>query len=305
MQAPPRTVLVPTDFSATADAAVTLGGAMAAAVEAELHLLHVRVLMADPALDDGHHATVEELLSATDEKVLEALKSLPAHDHPAIRHHVVRGLSIAEAILEVVSNEGIDLIVMGTHGHRGVRRLLLGSVAEEVVRTSPVPVLTVRAEDGVRPGLPTRLLVGCDFSSSSRSAVRWAGSWARATGGTVTLAHAVEPVVYPEFYAVDIFPEDLMDRIATRSREAMEELAHEELRGVPYTVDVLHGSPVGALIDAARDGNHDLLIVGHRGLSQLEELLIGSVASGLVRKSPIPVLTTRSTDTAGDGGSGR
>ena len=268
----PRSILVPTDFSPAADAAVALATAMATAVDAELHLLHVRVLMADPALDEAHHETIEQLLAGTDEKVFEALQALHGEGKPHISHHVVRSFSVPEGILEVAADQGCDLVVVGTHGRRGLRHFLLGSVAEEVVRTSPVPVLTVRAED---------------------RSVRWAGSWARATDGSVTLAHAVEPMVYPEFYAVDIFPQDMMDRIEQRSREAMEELAHSELQDVTWSIEVLDGPPVMALTEAARTGRHDLLVVGHRGLSGFEELLIGSVASGLVRKSPIPVVTTR------------
>ncbi len=289
----PRSILVPTDFSPAADAAVALATAMATAVDAELHLLHVRVLMADPALDEAHHETIDQLLAGTDEKVFEALQALHDDEEPRISHHVLRRFSVPEGILEVAADQGCDLVVVGTHGRRGLRHFLLGSVAEEVVRTSPVPVLTVRAEDRSVPSVPSRILVGCDFSDSCRTAVRWAGSWARATDGSVTLAHAVEPMVYPEFYAVDIFPQDMMDRIEQRSREAMEELARSELQDVTWSIEVLDGPPVMALTEAARTGRHDLLVVGHRGLSGFEELLIGSVASGLVRKSPIPVVTTR------------
>ncbi len=294
----PTSVLLPTDFSPTAEAALSVGAAMAAAVDAELHLLHVRVLLSDPHLDEEHHSQVEELLQATDDKVEAALAALHDGDDLTVHHHVVRSLSVAEAILETAQEQGTNLIVMGTHGRKGLKHLVLGSVAEEVLRTSPVPVLTVR-RGAHTPGIPRRLLVGCDFSKSCRVAVQWAGSWARAVSGTVTLAHAVEPMVYPEFYAVDIFPADLMDRIHERSRAAMEELAREFLGGVTYSVDVLTGSPGPALTNAADPSRYDLLVVGNRGLSPAEELLLGSVATKAVRSARVPVLTTRFPHTAG------
>ncbi len=288
----PTSILIPTDFSATAEAAVRVGTAMASLADTALHLLHVRVLLADPHFDEEHHSRVEELLEETDERVVEALTALHDEDLP-VEHRLVRGLSVTEAILESVQETSSDLIVMGTHGRRGLKHLVLGSVAEDVVRSSPVPVLTVR-KDAVVPGdVPRRLMVGCDFSSACRSAVEWAGSWARAVDGSVTLVHAVEPMVYPEFYAVDIFPTDLMDRIDERSREAMEELAHRYLRGVVYTVDVLNGSPGKALVEAADPQRFDLLIVGNRGLSPFEEVLLGSVATKVVRTARLPVLTAR------------
>ncbi len=81
----------------------------------------------------------------------------------------MRGFSTAPAILEYAKHNDIDLIVMGTHGRRGLGHLFLGSVAEEVVRLSSVPVLTVRERETPKPfEKMRRLLVPLDFSQHAR-----------------------------------------------------------------------------------------------------------------------------------------
>ncbi len=288
----PRSILVPTDFSPPAERAVRLAAAMAAAADGEVHLLHVRMLLADPHLDEVHRRRLEELLEATDREVHRTLEGLGAAADVPVRTHVVRGLTVDEAVLEAVDTHGCDLVVMGTHGHRGLRRLLLGSVAERVVHAARVPVVAVRGDAPVE-GVPRRLLVATDFSETADEALAWAAAWARRVAGSVTVLHAVEPVVYPEFYAVDIFPEDLADRIEARSSEALADLARRHLADVPHETMVVSGRAATAVAGAAEPGRFDLLVVGHRGLSALEEAVLGSVAERVVREARIPVVTVR------------
>jgi nucleotide-binding universal stress UspA family protein len=132
-------VLVATDFSKASDVALTYGRSLAQTFGASLHLLHV---MENPFLRptpmDPHMLKVETLrhvtdrLTAADRTALHAVGMLEVSDSPA------------EEIVRYARTHQIDLIVMGTHGRGAMAQLLVGSVAERVVRTAPCPVLTLR-----------------------------------------------------------------------------------------------------------------------------------------------------------------
>jgi nucleotide-binding universal stress UspA family protein len=144
-------ILVPTDFSETADAALVYAKALAAKLGASLHLVHV---FQDPAAivftPETYTAPPAELRDrALDEAWDQLHDRLDPQEHKrfAGTRAVVEGLAALE-IVRYAGTHGIDLIVMGTHGRRGVAHLFLGSVAEHVIRTAGCPVLTVR--DAVR-----------------------------------------------------------------------------------------------------------------------------------------------------------
>lgn len=134
-----KDVLVATDFSPPSEAALIYGRALARTFGATLHVLHVagnsfmRPTAADPhAIKSAIFQTLEERLSDEDRTRLRARPVLETSDHPG------------DAITEYAKSAGIDLIVMGTNGRSGLSHLLVGSVAERVVRNAPCPVLTVR-----------------------------------------------------------------------------------------------------------------------------------------------------------------
>jgi nucleotide-binding universal stress UspA family protein len=131
-------ILVPIDFSASSGAALDYARMLAARFGASLHLLHVlendflRPILADPqAVETGALRQLRELLTAED----RTRGAVPV---------VLRSDAVAEEIVSYARSNGIDLIVMGTHGRNGLAHLLKGSVAERVVRTAPCVVLTGR-----------------------------------------------------------------------------------------------------------------------------------------------------------------
>jgi nucleotide-binding universal stress UspA family protein len=132
-------ILVPHDLEATSDGALAYARELARTFGAELLLLHVmenhfmRAMVSDPrVIADGTKRQLMHRLTQDDLRLSRASVALEESDQPA------------DAILDFAKNAKIDLIVMGTHGRRAVERLVLGSVAERVVRSSPCPVLTVR-----------------------------------------------------------------------------------------------------------------------------------------------------------------
>ena len=291
MHAPPRNILAATDFSETAERAAALAGTLARRFSADLHLLHVVVLIEDSALDAGGRDQLERLLVTGEEARRELLEKSPGSHDPSVTPHLVRGIDPDEVIVETASNLGCELIVMGTHGRRGLSHFLLGSVAERVVRTSPAPVLTLRADAVVEPDGIARILVPYDFSEASAEAVRQAAAWANALDAEITLLHVVEPVVYPEFYSVDVLPDDLMMRLTTRSEEALDKAAAELLEGRSCTTLVEVGRAADTIVNLADPERFDLVVMATRGLSGLEHVLLGSVAESVLRRSKVPMLT--------------
>ncbi|MDB4962808.1 MAG: Universal stress protein UspA [Myxococcales bacterium] len=142
----PRTILVATDFSEHADYALEQAAELAAQLDATIHLLHVVTIPAlgGPELPLVHPQVMHDATLAAQRALDERVASY--------RDKVSMGpprLDVGDArdVIDHAAEElGADLIVVGTHGRRGVRRFLLGSVAESVVRSAPCPVLTIRAK---------------------------------------------------------------------------------------------------------------------------------------------------------------
>jgi nucleotide-binding universal stress UspA family protein len=285
----PQTILSATDFSKPAERACDFARDLARRFEAQLHLLHVVVIFEDPHLEQDHLRRLEELVASGDDARRKDLENgSEAQRGLDVTPHMVRGLTPAEVIVETASNLGCELIVMGTHGRRGLPHLLLGSVAERVVRTSPVPVLTVRGNADINLEGAPQILVPHDFSEASAAAVRHAAKWADALGAEITLLHVVEPVVYPEFYSVDVLSDDLMERLVERSERALGAAAEDLLGRVRTQVEV--GRAANTIVDFADPNRFDLVIMATRGLSALEHALLGSVAESVLRRCRVPML---------------
>ena len=143
-------ILVPTDFSDFSKPALTYGCAMAARFDAELHLLHV---VPDPAMlvPEAAAFSVESMEAQTEMLRVESMSTLNTllPEGWSNEKQVVRETRIGAAFMEIIDyarEKDIDLIVIGTHGRSGLMHVLMGSVAERIVRKSPCPVLTVKPE---------------------------------------------------------------------------------------------------------------------------------------------------------------
>ncbi|GIV62019.1 MAG: universal stress protein [Rhodothermaceae bacterium] len=296
-----RKILFPTDFSDTSERALNYALFLAHQYGAELHLLHVEVLYdEDPHNPKRHFPDTETILER-----LRALTrnndaggQLPegAVDRLDIRYAHRRNISAAPAIVEYAAEEAIDLIVMGTHGRRGLRRLLLGSVAEEVVRTAPCPVLTVRArrdEDTPRP--VRHILVPIDFSQHAREALTVAREIAAQYGARLQLLHVLEEVLHPAFYNFGATSlKDLMPDIEEKATEAMKKFFREtpgaEVEASYHVIEGHAGRDIAAF---AEKHASDLIVISTHGLTGLEHLLLGSVTEKVVRRAPCPVLVVK------------
>jgi nucleotide-binding universal stress UspA family protein len=142
----PKIILVPTDFSVAAETALDSALALASKLGAKVYVLHAYQLPV-VGFPDGVLVPTAEIAS----RVVSWAQSELAACVGKRKESGVEIVSILkqadarEAVLAVAEEIGADLVVMGTHGRRGIARALIGSVAESVVRTSPVPVMTIHA----------------------------------------------------------------------------------------------------------------------------------------------------------------
>ncbi len=133
-------ILVPIDFSPYSDAALALATSLARDGGGTLVLAHVEFIPISAAGGEYLYAIPEP----PTEELLDKLNHVvPPDSHVMVERRLLSG-DPADAIIRLAESENIDLIVMGTHGRRGLSRLLMGSVAEAVVRAAPCPVLTVK-----------------------------------------------------------------------------------------------------------------------------------------------------------------
>ncbi|MEM7356506.1 MAG: universal stress protein, partial [Acidobacteriota bacterium] len=201
-------ILIPTDFSACAEVALTQAVVLARLHQAELHFLHVVMSHEEDPYSLVYQMPEWQNLYARQkarcsEEMTELLAAIDLGD-VAVRLHIEQSHVAAPAILDAAKAQGADLIVMGTHGRLGFRRFLLGSVAEEVVRSAPCPVLTVSEHSTpIRDNWPQRITVPIDFSEHSKLALRVAKQLAASPepdGTQLDLVHVVEHPVYPNLY---------------------------------------------------------------------------------------------------------
>ena len=135
-------ILVPTDGSPASDAAITHAIDLAERYDARLHALYVVDGAAYSTLEAGSEIVLEALESEGKEATKRVAQA--ATDAGVDSETVVTSGTAYRSIIDYAEENDIDMIVMGTHGRKGIDRYLLGSVTERVVRTSDVPVLTVR-----------------------------------------------------------------------------------------------------------------------------------------------------------------
>lgn len=144
----PKIILVPTDLSDGAEQALAYACELAAKLDATIHLLNVIGIPAlgVPELGVAVTATVIDSMIVDNQRALDALAE-KMRCKASIGQVMLKTGDARDTINQTATELGVDLIVMGTHGRRGVKRALLGSVAETVVRTAPCAVLTVRMHD--------------------------------------------------------------------------------------------------------------------------------------------------------------
>jgi len=274
-------ILVPTDFSLHANAALAHAILFAEAFKAEAHLLNVQVPYGPTS------PLVDEFPGEAEAR--ETLDSLTVGSRPVVRA-MRRGFAAGPAILEYAGDEQIDLIVMGSHGYRGIPRLLLGSVAEDVVRGSACPVLVVH-ETRLEAPAYDKLLVPVDFSGETEAQMQVAVDLAERFGAALDIVHVIDPPTVPELYVpVGPIATD-MKTIAVNAAMELESVAGPLRDSFEVTTEVLVGRAGKTIAKRARDA--DLVVMPTHGHSGFERILIGSVTEGVLRRVKGAVLALK------------
>jgi nucleotide-binding universal stress UspA family protein len=216
----------------------------------------------------------------------------PSVGDVVIEQHQIDASSPAETIVDYVEDHGVDLVVMGTHGRQGLDRARFGSVAEEVVRTAPAPVLTVRAHAPATTRPVRRILAPIDFSEASETALRHAKEIALTYGAEIDLLHVIDRPSYPSAYGLDSL-DFSGETVLENAENGLADLAEEIVGHEHAKAEVVYGHPVAGILDYIEDNEIDLLVIATRGRTGLSRLLLGSVAERVLRQSPIPVFLVK------------
>lgn len=269
---------------------------MARATGAHLTVAHAWG-SAPPASLFGDAGAVAALHAERREEELERLNA----SVEAFRAQGVRIATVAlegapvPVLLSFIQEEGVDLLVLGTHGRSGFERLVLGSVTEKLLRKAPCPVLTIPAS--VAGGEPvsafSRVLCAVDHVAPHDATIATALWLARQHHGQVMLMHVVEPLL-PAPGLGDFDSTPYTDRMAEDWLSALRGCLDTESR-VTYQVTerVVVGKPSHAIVEAATQWAADVVVMGVHGRGAIDLWLLGSTTHAVVRHARCPVLTVR------------
>ncbi|HEV2299470.1 MAG TPA: universal stress protein [Candidatus Acidoferrales bacterium] len=286
-----KNILFLTDFSEPSEAALPFAISIARAYGAKLHGFHV--LLPTPSSYMTPDLTVTAI-EAEEESAQANLQRLEAQ-LAGVQHEssVERGIGVWPSVERAIKDSQIDLVVLGTHGRTGARKLLLGSVAEEIFRRSAIPVLTIG------PGVRThahndarfrRVLFATDFSPHSLAAWPYAVSLAQENQARLVLLHVVpEKKISGEEMLGAIPKGSPLSRLnALLPKEA-------ELWCRPEAV-VEYGDAATRILEEANNRGADLIVLGVRDASGhigAATHLGRTTAHKVVAHAPCPVLTVR------------
>ena len=287
------TILIATDGSEQGTAAVNATTTFPWPAGARVHGVVVRSQLAASEIPEFVWADVERSLAA----VAADARKLLARRWPDAEVRVIDGPTV-DAIVTYAERVSARVIVLGSRGHGPIARLLVGSTSLGVVRRMSHAALVVR---GATRGL-TRVALGFDGSPSARHAAAWLAGLDVPTGGQVTIVRVLEPARLPSLALLPPSARHAVAAQAAAATAAEEDKATREagavasdLRRAGWKVDVAlrKGAPLHELLAATKRARAQLLVVGARGHSAVERLLLGSVAEGALHRSPVSVLVTR------------
>ncbi len=276
-----KNVLFLTDFSEASKAAMAYATGLARHYHAQLYCGHScdPVILTETAgtnilqeVEDNSRAQLEKLVKETGPKTIPLF---------------VRG-SVATAVPGWINEHGIDLIIMGTHGRRGLQHLLLGSTAEAIVRSATCPVLTVGPNVAIRPYHDfsvENILFPTDLGTHAEFGAQYALSIAQENCANVTFMHVIT-----------------QEEAFQRDRHALVETTHQKLTRIAppdakewckpeFVVEV--GDPVKELLAFAETERPDLIVLGLPEGKKFNGHFRSSVTYNLIAGAPCPVLTVR------------
>ena len=288
-------ILVAFDGSPNSAEACELAAIMAKGFESRVIVAHVlppTTTLTAP-LREEYETSLENRADLETMKMVSMMQKREINSKPKILR--ARGSS-ADSLIDLATDENIDLIVAGTRGLGAFRRMILGSVSTNLLNHAKCPVLVVRKRPYQIETQLRRILVATDGSKPATEAVKHAVGIAGVVGADLAIAHVV--YIPPIAYAEDVSPgiekafRDLRSE-GERVVSAASKVAKQ--KGIDASTHVIDNnrSPVWALTRFANEGKFDLIVVGTRGLGGLRRTVLGSVSNGIAHYAKCSVLVTR------------
>ena len=297
-----KNVLFATDFSATSEAALPYATAICRRFRSTLHLAHVLsetgLLMMTGGVDYVSMGTIYE---DAHNEAKDKLDQIAAHFETIPHHNYVRHGVVWKNLAEIIEQNEIDLIVVGTHGRTGLGKLLLGSVAESILRHASCPVLTVGPRVSGRAKLPEfqnqggdlapvelelrQILFATNFAKDAPRMAQEAAWLADEFHARLTLMHVME-----DYTHLGSKPEPIEENLQ-RLRELIPNTA--ELQYIPETL-LEFGDAPERILKAAEEREADMIILGAHAYSPVGSThLPWSAAHHVIAQAHCPVLTIR------------
>ncbi|HEX4417498.1 MAG TPA: universal stress protein [Kofleriaceae bacterium] len=286
------TIIAGCDLSGPSDQALERAIAIAIQHRAKIVLVHAQA--SEAAVVDVDHEALAQLgevaAAIRAEEARRLADKLAAIRSLGLTAEVVSRLGPPDEVLAgAAHDEQSDLIVVGTHGHSGISRFLLGSVANTILRRAPCDVLVVR-------GAPVqaafaRPLVASDFSPAADKAIDRAANVV-VPGAGLDVVHAWE-LPTGSWGATLLgqarFPwSTVRDAVLSSAKLQADQLVAAHAGA--FHVELVQGPPAPVITETAERGGHDLIVVGSHGHRGFRRLLLGSVAESTVRHAPCSVL---------------
>lgn len=271
-----RRVLVPADGSVSSLMAKETAAIIAKKAGATVTALHVM-----QELRLGYQLPLklqDELLGSIQqhaEKIVDSARALFSEEGVKVNTEILSGIDPAEIILNF-SDKGYDLIVMGCRGENEKEAFALGSVTKKVMRHTACPTLIVK-----KVCASSNLLVCIDGSEHSTKALNYAVELADKMDSKITLINVQERKLF-----------DLSRETVEESGEKILSKALDtiEKKGLTVNKRLEFGVPQDRIVEVAEQGNHDLIVLGSRGLGTVKRFLLGSVSDDVTHKAKSSVL---------------
>lgn len=295
-------ILYPTDFSPFSVQALRHALALAKSFKARLKVVHVIpevFLKGESIYASASWLLTPEVRQSVEEEMHRFLG--PAREARIDHETEIRVGNPWKEVLAAAEEMPADMVVLGTHGHGGLDRLVLGSVAEKLIQRLPCSVMSVSREEGrtwAAPGLISRILCAFDSFDTSSPVLDMAIAIASKCKAELTLLHVVEQfrdiqaVTYGGMAGIDPTSNDLERYAVERLRQV---IAGADVKGVQIETRAVVGRAYKEILRMAATGPTDLIMIGAQGHGVIEHLRFGSNAQHIVRAATCPVLTVRAS----------
>ena len=283
-----RNILVPVDDSRSCFHAKKFASLIASKFKSKVTAVHVTThecmhpeLKAQYRLPPAILHRIEEAYLKSGKKILRKAEDLFREDGIEIDSRLITCEDPAESIIELVKDEGYDLVVIGNRAEHQSERYALGSVTEKVARHAECTVFIVKKKT-----LLEKILVAADGSKHADRALEYAVQLAKKYRVNLALLHVEDDNL------IRIGGPQVLDCIGTVGESILEN-ASTKIQGVAFAKFMKYGNPAETIIKMAKKGNVDLIVVGSRGLSSVKRFLLGSVSDDISMHSRSSVLIVR------------